>query len=157
VLIKYVRNKHRILIGESTAEIVKKHIGSVLMEDGCEDKSIEVKGRCLMTGLPKTIVLKTSETVEAFAESANQIVDAIKNVLERTPPELVGDIYKDGIIMTGGGALLNGLDRLISENTGIPVHIADDAVKCVVKGTGKELNTLAYRQDGILNIARQSR
>ena len=157
VLIRYVRNKHRILIGEATAERVKKEIGSVLPEEGAEDKAVEVKGRCLMTGLPKTITLKTSETVEAFAESANQIVDAIKSVLERTPPELVGDIYKDGVTMTGGGALLNGLDRLIAGSTGIPVQIAEDAVRCVVMGTGKELDTLAYRQEGILNIARQTR
>ena len=157
VLIKYVRNKHRILIGDATAERVKREIGSVLMDEGAEDKSVEVKGRCLMTGLPKTITLKTSETVEAFTEGANQIVDAIKSVLERTPPELVGDIYKDGVTMTGGGALLRGLDVLISRSTGIPVHIAEDAVRCVVYGTGKELDTLSYRQDGILNIARQSR
>lgn len=157
VLIKYVRNKHRILIGDATAERVKREIGSVLMEEGEEDRSVDVKGRCLMTGLPKTITLKTSETVEAFAESANQIVDAIKGVLERTPPELVGDIYLDGVSMTGGGSLLKGLDKLISRSTGIPVHIADDAVRCVVYGTGKELDTLSYRQDGILNIARQSR
>lgn len=157
VLIKYVRNKHRILIGDATAERVKREIGCVLMTEGMEDKEVSVKGRCLMTGLPKTITLKTSETAEAFAEGANQIVDAIKSVLERTPPELVGDIYKDGVTMTGGGALLRGLDVLISQNTGIPVHIAEDAVRCVVLGTGKELDTLSYRQDGILNIARQTR
>jgi len=157
VLIKYVRNKHRILIGDATAERVKREIGSVLLSPDTPDKAIDVKGRCLMTGLPKTITLKTSETVEAFTEGANQIVDAIKNVLERTPPELVGDIYKDGVTMTGGGSLLKGLDTLISQSTGIPVHIAEDSVRCVVFGTGKELDTLSYRQDGILNIARQSR
>ncbi len=154
-LIKYVRNKHRILIGDRTAEDIKMKIGCVL--EGEHDDEIEIKGRCLITGLPKMIVLKASETKEAFEENAGLIVDAIKAVLERTPPELLGDISVDGIILTGGGALLRGLDTLVSEATGIPVHIAEDPITCVVRGTGKELDTLNYRQDGILNIARQNR
>ncbi len=154
-LIKYIRNKHRMLIGERTAEEIKKKIGCVCMPE--TDTEIEIKGRCLMTGLPKMITLKASETYEAFEENAGLIVDAIKSVLERTPPELVGDIAIDGIILTGGGALLHGFDELVTKHTGIKTVIADDPVTCVVRGTGKELDNLNYRQDGILNIARQNR
>lgn len=152
-IIKYVRRKHNVLIGERTAEEIKINIGCVYPRE--ENLVLEVKGRCLLTGLPKIIEVTSAETMEAFEETTISIVEAIHLVLERTPPELVGDISSNGIIMTGGGSLVYGFDRLITEHTGIITHIADDAVSCVVYGTGKALDNLAIMQDGTMNISRR--
>jgi len=152
-IIKYVRRKHNVLIGERTAEEVKINIGCVYPRE--ENLVLEVKGRCLLTGLPKVIEITSAETMEAFEETTISIVEAIHLVLERTPPELVGDISSNGIIMTGGGSLVYGFDRLITEHTGIVTHVADDAVSCVVYGTGKALDNLAIMQDGTMNISRR--
>ena len=152
-IIKYVRRKHNVLIGERTAEEIKINIGCVYPRE--ENLVLEVKGRCLLTGLPKIIEVTSAETMEAFEETTISIVEAIHLVLERTPPELVGDISSNGIIMTGGGSLVYGFDRLVTEHTGIITHIADDAVSCVVYGTGKALDNLAIMQDGTMNISRR--
>ncbi|MCQ2447034.1 MAG: rod shape-determining protein MreB [Clostridia bacterium] len=152
-IIKYVRRKHNVLIGERTAEEIKINIGCVYPRE--ENLVLEVKGRCLLTGLPKVIEVTSAETMEAFEETTISIVEAIHLVLERTPPELVGDISSNGIIMTGGGSLVYGFDRLVTEHTGIITHIADDAVSCVVYGTGKALDNLAIMQDGTMNISRR--
>ena len=152
-IIKYIRRKHNVLIGEHTAEEIKINVGCVYPRE--ENLVLEVKGRCLLTGLPKVIEVTSAETMEAFEETTISIVEAIHLVLERTPPELVGDISTNGIIMTGGGSLVYGFDRLITEHTGIITHVADDAVSCVVYGTGKALDNLAVMQDGTINISRR--
>ena len=134
-LVRYMRKKHNLLIGERTAEEIKINIGSAYRRP--EVLTMEVRGRNLVTGLPKTIVVTSEETLEALREPAMQIVDAVHNVLERTPPELAADIFDRGIVMTGGGSLLNGLDQLIEEKTGITTMVADDPLTAVAIGTGK--------------------
>ena len=131
-LVRYMRKKHNLLIGERTAEEIKINIGAAYRRP--EVITMEVRGRNLVTGLPKTIVVTSDETLE---EPALQIVDAVHNVLERTPPELAADIFDRGIVLTGGGALLSGLDALIEEKTGISTMIAEDPLTAVAIGTGK--------------------
>ena len=132
---RYMRKKHNLLIGERTAEEIKINIGAAYRRP--EVITMEVRGRNLVTGLPKTIVVTSDETLEALREPALQIVDAVHNVLERTPPELAADIFDRGIVLTGGGALLSGLDALIEEKTGISTMIAEDPLTAVAIGTGK--------------------
>ena len=139
-IIKYIKKKYNVLIGERTAEEIKMEIGCVYPRK--EDASMEARGRNLETGLPVTIKIKSSEIMEALIEPAMQIVDAVKGVLEKTPPELTADISDRGIYMTGGGSLLYGLDKLLHETTGINVMIAQDAISCVAIGTGKALDNL---------------
>ena len=134
-IIRYMRKKHNLLIGERTAEEIKINIGAAYKRP--ELLQMEVRGRNLVTGLPKTIIVTSDETLEALQETAMQIVDAVHNVLERTPPELAADIYDRGILMTGGGSLLSGLDELIHEKSGINAVIADDPLTAVAIGTGK--------------------
>ena len=134
-LVRYMRKKHNLLIGERTAEEIKINIGAAYRRP--EVLTMEVRGRNLVTGLPKTIVVTSDETLEALREPALQIVDAVHNVLERTPPELAADIFDRGIVMTGGGSLLSGLDALIEEKTGITTMIAEDPLTAVAIGTGK--------------------
>ena len=134
-LVRYMRKKHNLLIGERTAEEIKINIGAAYRRP--EVQTMEVRGRNLVTGLPKTIVVTSDETLEALREPALQIVDAVHNVLERTPPELAADIFDRGIVMTGGGSLLSGLDALIEEKTGITTVIAEDPLTAVAIGTGK--------------------
>jgi len=137
-LIRYVRKKYNVLIGERTAEDVKITIGCVVPRD--PETTMEVRGRCLLTGLPKTIDLNSTELAEALIETAMSISEAVHSVLEMTPPELVGDISLQGIVLTGGGSLIHGLDTLLEKRTGIRTYIADDAISCVVRGTGKALD-----------------
>ena len=151
-IVKYVRRKHNVLIGERTAEELKISIGCVFPPP--EEKTMDIKGRCLMTGLPKMFTVTSSEMLEAFEEVTTRIIEAIHSVLERTPPELVGDVSTNGIVLTGGGSLVWGLDKLIEQKTGIPTHVADDAISCVVYGTGKSLENLAVMQDGTMNLSR---
>ena len=139
-IIKYIKKKYNVLIGDRTAEEIKMEIGCVYPRK--EDTSMEARGRNLDTGLPVTIKIKSSEIMEALIEPAMQIVDAVKGVLEKTPPELTADISDRGIYMTGGGSLLYGLDKLLHETTGINVMIAQDAISCVAIGTGKALDNL---------------
>ena len=134
-IIKYMRKRHNLLIGERTAEDIKIAIGCAYPRP--ETLKMDVKGRNLMTGLPKTMTITSDEMLEALHDPALQIVDAIHNVLERTPPELASDIYERGIVMTGGGALLSGLDELIEEKTGINTVLAESPMTAVAIGTGR--------------------
>ena len=152
-IVKYMRRKHNILIGERTAEQMKMEIGCVYPKE--EEATIEIKGRCLMTGLPKTITVNSTEMMEAFEEPVERILEAVHNVLERTPPELVADISNNGIVMTGGGSLVDGFDKLITARTGIHTVVAEDAISCVAEGTGKSLDSLGDMQDGTVNLARR--
>ena len=152
-VVKYVRRKHNVLIGDRTAEELKKTIGCVFPRP--EEVSMEVKGRCLLTGLPRVFTVTSNEMIEAFEEVSGRILEAIHAVLERTPPELVADISTNGIVMTGGGSLVWGFDKLVESNTGIETHIADDAISCVAYGTGKSLDSLDQMQDGTMNLSRR--
>jgi rod shape-determining protein MreB len=137
-IVKYIRKKHNLMIGERTAEDLKINIGSAF--DNGENSQMEVKGRDLITGLPKNQVITSAEMREALYETVTAIADMAHSVLEKTPPELAADIADCGIIMTGGGALLNGLSDLIASETKVPVRVADDAEYCVAYGTGKVLD-----------------
>ena len=139
-IIKYIKKKHNVMIGERTAEDLKINIGCVYPK--IQDVDMEIRGRDLVTGLPKTVKVYSSEMLEALIEPAMMIVDAVHSVLEKTPPELASDISDRGIYMTGGGCLVDGLDKLLREKTGINVMIANDAVSCVALGTGKALDNL---------------
>ena len=152
-IVKYMRRKHNILIGERTAEQMKMEIGCVYPKE--EEATIEIKGRCLMTGLPKTITVNSTEMMEAFEEPVERILEAVHNVLERTPPEVVADISNNGIVMTGGGSLVDGFDKLITARTGIHTVVAEDAISCVAEGTGKSLDSLGDMQDGTVNLSRR--
>ena len=139
-IIKYIKRVHNVIIGERTAEELKINIGCVYPK--IQDTETDIRGRDLTTGLPKTITITSNEMMEALREPAMQIIDAVRGVLEKTPPELSADISDRGIYMTGGGCLVDGLDKLLQEQTGINVMIAEDAVSCVAIGTGKALKNL---------------
>jgi rod shape-determining protein MreB len=139
-IIRYIRKKHKLMIGERTAEQLKINIGTAYKRE--EDISMEIRGRDLITGLPKNISVSSEEMREALSEAVNAIAECTRSVLEKTPPELAADIADKGIIMTGGGALLNGLDKLIGEVTKVPVYVAQDSVSSVALGTGEVLNFL---------------
>ena len=134
-IVRYMRKKHNLLIGERTAEEIKIAIGSAYPRP--EMTTMDVRGRNLVTGLPKTMTVTSAEMMDALKEPAMHIVEAVHNVLERTPPELAADVYERGIVMTGGGSLLRGLDELIEEKTGINTMVAEDAMTVVATGTGK--------------------
>jgi rod shape-determining protein MreB len=140
-IMKYIKNKYKLLIGERTSEEVKKTIGTVYA--GSRNERIDIRGRDMVTGLPQTITVDSDEVHEALIDSVSQIVISAKSVLERTPPELSADIIDRGVILTGGGALLHGLDRLLEDELKVPVFIAENPMRCVVDGTGKMLNHLA--------------
>ena len=131
---QYIREEFNILIGEQVAEKIKMKIGSATQLK--EPVEMEVRGRDLINGLPKAVTVSDSQIREAMAKTINQIIENIKNTLESTPPELVSDIYEHGIVLSGGGALLRGLDKEIAQATKIPVRLADDPLTCVVRGTG---------------------
>ena len=152
-IVKFIRRKHNVLIGDRTAEEIKIAVGCVYPGD--EEKTMEVRGRCLMTGLPRNFTVTSGEMLEAFEEVTERILEAIHLVLERTPPELVGDIAANGITMTGGGCLIRGFDKLVEERTGIPTRVADDAISCVAIGTGKSLDHIHKMQDGTMNLSRR--
>lgn len=144
-IVRYIRKKYNIMIGERTAEEMKIKVGGVYQRD--EEVSIDIRGRSLISGLPKTITVTSTEMQEALEETVSNIVEAVHSVLERTPPELVGDISTRGIVLTGGGSLIYGLDKLLQKKTGINVLIADDAVSCVAMGTGKALENIEVLQE----------
>ena len=152
-VVKYMRRKHNLLVGERTAEEMKKQIGCVFPKE--EEETMDVKGRCLLTGLPKVVTVSSTEMMDAFEEPVERIMEAIHSVLERTPPELVADISTNGIIMTGGGSLVSGFDKLVTARTGIHTVIAEDAISCVALGTGKSLDSLNNMQDGTMNLSRR--
>lgn len=139
-IIKYIRKNHKLMIGERTAEQLKINIGSAYKRE--ENINMEIRGRDLITGLPKNISVSSEEMREALSEAVNAIAECTHSVLEKTPPELAADIADKGIIMTGGGALLNGLDKLIEEVTKVPVYVAEDSISSVALGTGEVLNFL---------------
>ncbi|NLV50132.1 MAG: rod shape-determining protein MreB [Clostridiales bacterium] len=152
-LIRFIKKKHNILIGERTAEDLKINIGCVFTRP--EEISAEVKGRCLLTGLPRMFTISSDECRLAFEEVCERVLDSVHGVLENTPPELVADISQNGITLTGGGSLLWGFDKLIESRTGIKTRLADDAETCVAYGIGKALDWLADMQEGTINLARR--
>jgi rod shape-determining protein MreB len=139
-VINHIKRKYNLLIGERTAENVKCSIGNAYPTD--EVMTMEIKGRDLVSGIPKTVTINSDEVREALSEPIYQIVEAVRHALEGTPPELAADIVDKGIVLAGGGALLRNLDILISEETGLPVMIADDPMSAVVLGSGKALDSL---------------
>jgi rod shape-determining protein MreB len=151
-IIRYIRKKHSVAIGERTAEELKINIGCAYKKPKVE--SMEVRGRSLLTGLPKTITVTSDEMLLALEEPVSAIIEAVHRVLENTPPELAADITSTGIVMTGGGSLLWGLDKLIAEKTGIPTRIADDPISCVALGTGKALEALDQLESSLIKDPR---
>ena len=141
-IISYVKKKYNLLIGERTAEQIKIAIGSAYPTEDNNGTSVEIKGRNLVDGLPKNVTITAEEVREALSDPLATIVEAIKSTLEKTPPELSADIIDHGIMLTGGGALLRGLDQLVERETGMPVHVADSPLDCVVDGTGKRLEVM---------------
>ena len=139
-IINYIRRNYGMLIGETTAENIKKEIGSAF--PGSEVRDMEVKGRNLAEGVPRSFTISSNEILEALTDPLNSIVSAVKTALEQTPPELGADIVSKGMVLTGGGALLRDIDRLLMEETGLPVIIADDPLTCVVRGSGKALDRM---------------
>ena len=152
-IVKFIRHKYNVLIGLGTAEELKRSIGCVIQRPdvGVE----EVKGRSLTNGLPKTVSVSANELIEAFVEPMNVILESIHTVLERTPPQLVGDLEGNGIIMSGGGSLIYGIDRLIERSTGIRTIVVDDPISCAAYGAGRMLNQLRDMQDGMMNFYRK--
>ena len=151
-IVSYVKRKYNLLIGERTAERIKIDVGSALLEADDQKQSIDVKGRDLVTGVPKTVTLTSSEVNEALLEIVASIVEVVRVALENTPPELSSDLVDKGIMMAGGGSLLRGLDRLISKETGLPVQVAQDPLFCVVNGAGKVLEELDFFKDALMSV-----
>lgn len=149
-LVRYVKREHNMLIGERTAEEIKIKIATVFPNG--RDETMEIRGRDLVMGLPKTIRISSAETQQALAEPISLIVDCVKTVLEQTPPELASDIVDRGIVMTGGGAMIHGLDKLIIQETGIATYLAEDPLSCVAIGTGKALDALESLQDSLTTL-----
>ncbi len=145
-IVRYMKKKHNMLIGERTAEEIKINVGSAFPRK--EQIYMEVAGRNLISGLPKVVTISSNETIEALEEPLNAMLETLHGVLERIPPELSSDIAENGICMTGGGSLLYGLDRLFSEKTGIPCYVAEDAISCVAIGTGLALDNMEYYANG---------
>ncbi|MGM9973176.1 MAG: rod shape-determining protein MreB [Clostridiaceae bacterium] len=139
-IVRYIRNKHKLLIGDRTAEELKINVGAAC--SGIRNESMNIKGRNLVTGLPDNVLVTTEEMVEALEDTVKLIADTVHSVLEITPPELVSDIIENGIMLTGGGGLLYGLDVLIAKRTGVSVNFAEDSVSCVALGTGMVLSYL---------------
>lgn len=146
----FIRRKHNLMIGEATAERIKLEIGSAVPPKG-DGPDLAVKGRDLVAGVPKQIIITQAEAADAVSELVTQIVHAVRMALEHTPPELAADIVDQGIVLTGGGALLEGIDRVISEATGLPVTVAEDALICVARGAGQALEEPVYQ--GVLTEA----
>ncbi len=149
-LIRFVRHKENLLIGDRSAEEVKVKVGAAIISKPEDVREIEVRGRDLINGLPKTVRITTEDTVDALKEPLQKIVDGVRRVLELAPPELVSDIIDRGIIMTGGGSLLRNLDELLRQGTGIPVAVAENATECVALGTGKALDMLPVLQEALM-------
>jgi rod shape-determining protein MreB len=139
-IVNYIRRNYGMLIGDQTAEAIKKEIGSAF--PGSSASEMEVRGRNLSEGIPRSFMVSSNEILEALTDPISQIVVAIKNALENTPPELAADIAERGIVITGGGALLHDLDRLFAEETGLPVYVAEDPLACVVRGCGEAIERI---------------
>jgi rod shape-determining protein MreB len=149
-IVQYVKRKYNLLIGERTAERIKIEIGAALLDALVELRTVEVKGRDLVSGVPKTITLTSQEVNEALLETISSIVDVVRVALENTPPELSSDLVDKGIKLAGGGSLLRGIDRLLSRVTGLPVSVAEDPLFCVVKGVGKVLEELDVFREALM-------
>lgn len=153
-IIQYIKRKYNLLIGERTAEDIKINIGSAFPLE--EEATMDIKGRDLMDGLPKNIQITSEEIREALADPLSMVLDAIRTTLEKTPPELSADIIDHGITLTGGGALLRGLDQLIEKETGMPVHIAESPLDCVAMGTGRVLDDIDRLRDLLADDAKSN-
>lgn len=149
-IVQYVKRKYNLLIGERTAERIKIEIGSALLPAGADKATVAVKGRDLVTGVPKTVILSAPEVNEALLETVASIIDVVRVALENTPPELSSDLVDRGIVMAGGGALLQGFSELISRETGLPVRVAEDPLFCVVNGAGKVLEELDFFRETLM-------
>ena len=154
-IIRYVRRKHEVLIGKRTAEDLKIQIGCAFLRPEMETR--EVKGRDLHTGLPKAITVNSNDMLDAMKEPLDKLMETIHFVLEQTPPELTGDISKNGIVMSGGGSLLWGLDKMITNQTGIEAVVVDDTLACTAYGAGRMLRELVNMQDGMINLSRRKK
>lgn len=152
-IVRYMRKKHNIMVGERTAEDLKVRVGTAFPRE--VQAKMEVRGRNLISGLPKTLEVTSDEMLEALTEPLSAIADAVHSVLERTPPELAADISDRGIVMTGGGSLLYGLDALMAKRTGIPVYIADNPISSVAVGTGKALESIDILENSDINSDRR--
>jgi rod shape-determining protein MreB len=144
-IIAYIRRSHNLLVGESSSERIKKQIGSAALPEDGEGRLMEIKGRDLMNGVPKELIISERQIAESLAEPVSAIIEAVKVALEHTAPELAADIVDKGIVLTGGGALLGNLDYVLRHATGLPVSVADDPLSCVALGTGRcleEMKTL---------------
>ncbi|MGL5245077.1 MAG: rod shape-determining protein, partial [Sarcina sp.] len=139
-IINYIKREYNLMIGERTSEQIKMEIGSAYKSEEEEDKTMEIKGRDLITGLPKIVEINEAQIRDALKEPVSAIIESIKTTLEKTPPELAADIMDKGIMLAGGGAFLKGLDELICKETGMPVHIAESPLDCVALGAGKALD-----------------
>ena len=138
-ILRYIRNTQNLMIGEGTAESIKINIASAAVPEDGDGETMSIKGRDLINGVPKEIIISQRQIAESLTDSVSQIVDTVKSVLERTPPELAADTVDTGIMLTGGGALLNNLDSVIRQATGLPVSVSDEALLCVALGTGQVL------------------
>ena len=144
-IIQHLKKTYNLMIGERTAEEIKVKIGSAYPLE--QELTLEVRGRDLVAGLPKSVTIASEEVREALAEPLSQIVEAVRLTLEKTPPELSADLIERGIVMAGGGSLLKGIDKLLAEETGLPVHVADDPITAVALGTGMVLSEIKYLRD----------
>lgn len=151
-IMAFIKRRYNLMIGDMTAEMIKINIGSVYKTEGSEQRTMEIKGRDLISGIPKTLTINEAEIREALTEPVNVILDTIRVILENTPPELAADIVDRGIILAGGGALLKGLDLLIRQETGLPVFIADDPLSAVVRGVGKMLDDIEMLRRVSINL-----
>ncbi|MEG0832257.1 MAG: rod shape-determining protein MreB, partial [Acidaminococcaceae bacterium] len=147
-IVQYIKKKYNLLIGERTAEEIKMTIGTAMQT--ADPATMDIRGRDLVTGLPKTINITANQVQEALAEPIAGIIDAVRNTLERTPPELASDIMDRGIVMTGGGALLQNFDHLLSQETGMPVYVSEDALSCVAIGTGIAVENVDIYKKGFM-------
>jgi rod shape-determining protein MreB len=146
-IIAYIRRNHNLLVGEGSAERIKKEIGSAYPLGEGEGREMEIKGRDLMNGVPRELIITEAQIAESLSEPVGAIVEAVKVALEHTAPELAADIVDKGIVLTGGGALLSNLDFVLRHETGLPVSIADDPLSCVALGTGRSLEEFKKLQD----------
>jgi rod shape-determining protein MreB len=151
-IMAFIKRRYNLMIGDMTSESIKINLGSVYKTEGSEQRTMEIKGRDLISGIPKTLTINEAEIREALTEPVNVILDSIKVILENTPPELASDIVDRGIILAGGGALLKGLDQLIRQETGLPVFVADDPLTAVVRGVGKMLDEIDLLRRVAINL-----
>jgi rod shape-determining protein MreB and related proteins len=150
-IIGYIRRNHNLLVGEGSAERIKKEIGSACPPEDGDGRVMEIKGRDLMNGVPKELVITERQIAESLAEPVGAIIEAVKVALEHTAPELAADIVDKGIVLTGGGALLGNLDYVLRHSTGLPVSIADDPLSCVALGTGRCLEEMKVLKDVLID------